>query len=77
MNLHLPAQNGSAMQILILVVEKALKIPRGFEPIAVTVAVILHKMGLRNFLSQTGTTEISSDVIDLEEVVFEPSVLWR
>lgn len=76
-NLHLPSQSDSAIQILILAVTEALKLPRGFEPIAVTVAVILHKIGLRNFLFQDNREEASSNVIDLEEVVFEPSVLWR
>ncbi len=77
MNLHLPDQSRSAIQILILVVEEGLKIPRGFGSIAATVAVILHKRGLRNFLFQDGTEENSSDIIDLEDVVFEPSLLWR
>jgi hypothetical protein len=78
-NLHLPPQNDSAIQILILLVEKALKLPRGFEPIAVTVAVILNKTGLRNFLDQKNLNmeETPSNIIDLEEVVFEPSLLWR
>jgi hypothetical protein len=77
-NLHLPPQTG-AIQILILLVEEALRLPHGFEPIAVTVAVILNKIGLRNFFQQEHPhgEETPSDVIDLEEVVLEPSLLWR
>lgn len=75
--LHLPSQDDSAMQIMILTIKEALKLPSGFEPIAVTIAVILQKTGLRNFLFQDGTEETPSKIIDLEDVVLEPSVLWR
>jgi hypothetical protein len=39
----------STMQVIIMVVGAALEFPPQFEPISATVAVILLKLGLRNF----------------------------
>lgn len=41
--------NRSAMHIVVTVVAAALRLPREFDPIAVTVSTILFKLGLRNF----------------------------
>jgi len=49
--------NRSTVQILVMVVGATLRMPREFEPISVTVAAILLKMGLRNFCRQTDDTE--------------------
>lgn len=45
--------NVSTLQIVILVVSATLRMPREFDPIAVTVAVILVKIGLQKFCSET------------------------
>ena len=59
--LHLSDQvTRSTVQIIIMVVEATLRMPREFEPISVTVAVILLKMGLRNFCRQTDGSELLS-----------------
>ena len=47
----------STMQILIMVVGAIFRMPREFEPISVTVAVILFKLGLRNFCRQSDELE--------------------
>jgi len=48
--LHLSATvNRSTMQVVVMVVGATLRMPREFEPISVTVAAILFKLGLRNF----------------------------
>jgi hypothetical protein len=49
--------NRSTMQILVMVVGATLRMPREFEPISVTVAAILLKVGLRNFCRQTDDAE--------------------
>jgi len=43
----------SSMEVIILIVGATLRMPREFEPIAVIVSVILLKLGLRNFCSQS------------------------
>jgi hypothetical protein len=47
----------STMQIVIMVIGAIFRMPREFEPILVTVAVILFKLGLRNFCHQTDELE--------------------
>ena len=47
----------STMQIVIMVVGAIFRMPREFEPISVTVAVILFKLGLRNFCRQSDELE--------------------
>jgi hypothetical protein len=42
----------SAIQIVVLVVGAALRMPREFDPISVTVSAILFKLGLRSFCRQ-------------------------
>jgi hypothetical protein len=48
--------NRSTMQIIVIVVRATLGLPRDFDAIAVTVAAILLKMGLRDFCSKTEAT---------------------
>lgn len=45
--------NRSSVQIVIMVVGAVFRMPREFEPISVTVAAILLKLGLRNFCGQS------------------------
>jgi len=47
--------NRSTMQVVVMVVGATLRMPREFEPISVTVAAILFKLGLRNFCRQNET----------------------
>lgn len=49
--------NRSTMQIVIMIVDAIFRMPREFEPISVTVAVILFKQGLRNFCMQAGEND--------------------
>jgi hypothetical protein len=41
--------NRSTIQIVIIIVGAVFRMPKEFEPISVTVTVILFKLGLRNF----------------------------
>ncbi|MFQ5850745.1 MAG: hypothetical protein ACE5JU_09170 [Candidatus Binatia bacterium] len=41
--------NRSTVQVIVIIVGAALRMPREFDPISVTIAVILLKLGLRNF----------------------------
>ena len=45
--------NPTAMQIVILVVSAALRMPREFDPILVTVSAILFKLGLHSFCGRS------------------------
>ncbi len=46
----------STMQIVVMVVGAALRIPRELDPISATVSAIIVKLGLRNFCRGTGLT---------------------
>lgn len=44
--------NRSSLQVVIMVVGAILRLPHEFEPISVTVATLIFKIGVRNFCAQ-------------------------
>jgi hypothetical protein len=54
----------SSMQIIILVVGATLRMPREFDPVAVTIANLLVKIGLQNFCRQSSEAEAVVPVIE-------------
>ena len=54
----------SSMQIIILVVGATLRMPREFDPVAVTIANLLVKIGLQNFCRQSSEADTARPVIE-------------
>lgn len=58
--LHLSDEiNQSSFQVVIMVVGATLRMPREFDPISVTIAALLLKIGLRKFCDDAGGRKVS------------------